>query len=169
MDERVKSAVWQQLGAAIDTLADAIDLCPDDQWTMFVYRDEDDERFGQFWFVAYHCVFWLDRFLQGGDNAAFLPPAPFIRGRLPDAPYTKADVRGYLTRCRQQGQVIIEALTDESAFRICKYEWMEPTFLELMMYVMRHLMEHSAELTLRLGEQGVTGMDWIAQARETAT
>jgi hypothetical protein len=169
MDERLKTALWQQYGAAIDTLADMIDLCPEPLWTAFVYKDEEDERFGQFWFVAYHAVFWLDMFVTGSDNASFLPPAPFVRGRLPDAPYAKADVRGYLDQCRQKAQSIIEALTDETAFRICKYEWMEPTFLELQMYTMRHLMEHAAELGLRLGEHDVTGMDWIAKARETAS
>ena len=169
MDTRLKTALWQQYGAAIDTLTDAINLCPASLWTAVVYKDEEDERHGQFWFVAYHAVFWVNLFLEGADHAAFQPPAPFIRGRLPDAPYTKEDVRRYLDHGRQKAQATIEALTDESASRICKFNWMEPTFFELMMYTMRHLMEHAAELTLRLGEHDVTGMDWIAKARETAS
>lgn len=169
MDTRLKTALWQQYGAAIDTLADTINLCPESLWTAVVYKDEEDERFGQFWFVAYHAVFWLDRFLDGADNAAFQPPAPFIRGRLPDAPYTQDAVRGYLNQTRQKCQSTIEALTDEAAYRTCKYDWMEPTFLELQLYCMRHLQEHAAELGLRLGEHQVAGLDWIAKARETAS
>lgn len=169
MDTRLKTALWQQYGAAIDTLADAINLCPDPLWTVVVYKDEEDERFGQFWFVAYHAVFWLDIFLEGADSKAFQPPAPFIRGRLPDAPYPKDLVRGYLNQCRQKCQSIIDALTDEATYRIYRYDWMEPTFLELQLYCMRHIQEHAAELALRLGEQEVAGLDWIAKAKDTAS
>jgi len=33
---------------------------------------------------------------------------------------------------------------------------------------MRHIQEHAAQLNLFLGEQGVTGQDWVPQAREKA-
>ncbi len=61
-----------------------------------------------------------------------------------------------------------EALTDEQAYRICTFDWMEPTFLELQIYSLRHIQEHAAQLNLVLGEHGVTGQDWVAQARDKA-
>jgi hypothetical protein len=33
---------------------------------------------------------------------------------------------------------------------------------------MRHIQEHAAQLNFYLGQQGVTGQDWVAQAREKA-
>jgi hypothetical protein len=43
---------------------------------------------------------------------------------------------------------------------------MELGFLELQIYTMRHVQEHAAQMNLLLGQNGVTGPDWIAQARE---
>src|SRR5688572_14007894 len=126
MDTMLKTSIWQQFGAAIDMLDNALNACPDALWTAALWDDPDEPRYGQFWFVAYHTLFWLDLFLTG-SAAGFAPPAPFIRGALPEKPYTKAEVGTYLKQCRQQCRVVIEALTDEKARQICTFEWMEPT------------------------------------------
>ncbi len=168
MDAAIKTSIWQQFGAAIDTLDDALNLCPDSMWTTSLWDDEEDPRYGQFWFVAYHTVFWLDLFLTGSSEG-FLPPPPFIRGRLPETLYTKQQVQTYLKDCRQKCKTTIGTLTDEKARQICTFEWMQPTFLELQLYCMRHIQEHAAQLHLVLGQKGVTGMDWIAKARDGAS
>lgn len=168
MDTELKTGVWQQFGAAIDTLEDAITLCPDHLWTAVLWKDTEDARYGQFWFIAYHTLFWLDLFLAG-TSEGFTPPAPFIRGKLPDEPYTKDQVRSYLDQCRRKCHSTIMALTDERARQRCTFEWMEPTFLELQLYSMRHAQEHAAQLSLLLGQHDVTGMDWVAKARDKAS
>jgi hypothetical protein len=165
MDTILKTSIWQQFGAAVDTLDDAINLCPDRLWSAVVWDDSEDARYGQFWFLAYHSLFWLDLFLTGSSEG-FLPPQPFIRGALPEKPYTKADVLAYLKECRQKSKATIQGLNDENAYRVCTFQWMEPTFLELQLYSMRHLMEHAAQLNYFLGQNGVSGQDWVAKARE---
>lgn len=165
MDTTQKTAIWQQFGATIDTLDDAISACPDRLWTAVVWDDEDDPKYGQFWFVAYHTLFWLDLFLTG-TSEGFAPPAPFIRGALPEDPYSKDEVSNYLRQCRQKCRSTIEGLTDESANKICTFEWMTPTFFELQLYSMRHVQEHAAQLNLVLGQNGITGPDWVAKARD---
>jgi len=164
MDTTVKTSVWQQFGAAIDMLGDAINLCPDHLWTFVVWKDPDDERYGQFWFVAYHALKWLDLFLTG-TMEGFAPPSPFIHGALPERPYTKDQILAYLGACREKCQSTIEALTDEKAQQRCVFEWMEPSFLELQLYSTRHVQEHAAQLSLVLGQHDVTGSDWVASAR----
>ncbi len=161
-----RASFWKQFGAAIDTLGDAIDLCPDHLWTVVVWKDPEDERYGQFWFIAYHTLFWLDLYLTG-TKEDFKPPSPFIRGALPEQPYTKDQIKAYLGVCRDKCQATLEGLTEERAQQRCVFEWMEPSFLELQLYSMRHVQEHAAQLSLVLGQQGVTGMDWIASARST--
>jgi len=167
MDTTLKTCIWQQFGAAIDTLDDAIRLCPDRLWTAVLWDDSEDARYGQFWFVVYHTVFWLDLFLTGSSEG-FAPPSPFIRGALPEKPYTKEEVRAYLTQCRQKSKAAIDALTDEKAYQICTFQWMEPTFLELQLYSMRHVQEHAAQLSYFLGRNGASGMDWIPKAKDDA-
>ncbi len=168
MDTWLKSLVWQQYGAALDMFDDAICLCPDHLWTANLWQDSDDTRYGQFWYIAYHTLSWLDLFLTGTQKG-FAPPAPFIKGKLPDTPYTKEQIKWYLDHCRAKSQSTIEGLTDEKARQRCVFEWMEPTFLELQLYSMRHIQEHGAQLNLMLGQHDITGQDWVAQAREVAT
>jgi uncharacterized damage-inducible protein DinB len=165
MDITTKNGLWQQFGAAIDMLDDAISMCPDHLWTASLWDDEDDPRYGQFWYIAAHTLSWLDLFLTG-SREGFTPPPPFIRGALPEQPYSKEDVNAYLRQCRQKCQAAIEGLTDEKARQVCTFPWMEPTYLELQLYSMRHVQEHAAQLNLVLGQHGVTGQDWVPYARE---
>jgi len=61
---------------------------------------------------------------------------------------------------------MIEALTEEQAARVCTFPWMQPTYLELQLYSMRHIQERAAQLNLILGHRGITGQDWVAKARD---
>lgn len=166
MDALFKNSLWQQFGAAIDTLEDAINLCPDHLWTVALWDDPDDAKYGQFWYITYHTLSWLDLFLTS-TYKDFRPPPPFVRGVLPEKPYTKDQICTYLNHCRRNCQSIIEGLTDEKARQVCIFEWMELSYFEMQLYNMRHVQEHAAQLNLVLGEHGVTGQDWIAQARNT--
>ena len=145
MEAELKTGVWLQYGAALDTLDDALNLCPDHLWTGQLWPDPEDERFGQVWYIASHTLVWTGLF-QTGSSQGFVPPPPFIRGRLPDQPYTKEHVQAYLVQLRREGQSIIEGLTDEKARQTCRFDWMEPNFLELQLYAMRHIQEHAAQL-----------------------
>ncbi len=166
MDAWLKTSVWLQYGAAMDMFEDALRLCPDHLWTASLWKDPDDPRYGQFWYIAYHTLSWADLFYTGTQEG-FAPPPPFIRGKLPDQPYTKDQVLTYLAQCRRKAKSIFENLTDEQATKRCIFEWMEPTYLELQLYAMRHFQEHGAQLNLFLGGQhDITGMDWVPQARE---
>lgn len=165
MDTTLKTSVWQQFGAAIDTLDEAIIACPDSLWSAVLWDDADDVRYGQFWFIAYHTLSWLDLFLTGSSKG-FAPPAPFIRGAFPEKPYTKAEVLTYLKLCRQRSKAAIETLTDEKAYQVCTFEWMTPTYLELQLYSMRHVQEHAAHFAYFLGRNGVSSLDWIATAKD---
>lgn len=157
--------VWNQYGAAMDMFDDALRLCPDHLWTGVVWNDNDDVRFGQFWFVAYHTVFWCDLFATG-TSEGFAPPPPFVRGELPSQPYAQEQIRAYLGACREKCRAILLALTGEQAQQKCVFPWMEPAFLELQIYALRHVQEHAGQLSLFLGQHGVTGFDWVATARQ---
>jgi len=168
MDINYRTIVWNQYGAAIDMLEDAIRLCPDHLWTASLWKDTEDVQYGQFWFIAYHSLFWTDLYLTGSSEG-FAPPPPFIRGRLPDQPYTREQIHAYLGECRKKCQSTIQALTDEKAQQRCVFKWMEPSFLELQLYAMRHVQEHAAQLSLFLGQHAVEGFDWVASARNSAS
>ena len=51
-----KKIIWQQFGAAIDMLENAMLACPDQVWY-------DRSRQPEFWYMVYHTLFFLDFYL----------------------------------------------------------------------------------------------------------
>ena len=161
-----KTIVWQQFGAAINMLENALHACPDQLWRDNLWDDPTDTpEYTEYWFIVFHVLFWTDLYLSGARREDFLPPAPFIRGSLPEKPYTKEELQTYLEHCRQKGRSIFEVLTDEKADQRCEFPWGEEvSFAELQLYSMRHIQEHASQLSLHLGEKGVPAPDWVARA-----
>ena len=90
MDVIWKEALWSQFGATIDMLGNALRACPDELWTAHMWHDPAMQpEFSDFWYIAYHTLFWMDLYLSGTDEG-FIPPEPFDlneldpRGLLPD-------------------------------------------------------------------------------------
>jgi len=169
-----RTIIWQQFGAAIDMLDDALRACPDELWRDRLWEDTSRwPGFSQFWYVVYHALFWLDLYLTGAEEG-FAPPAPFTlieqddEGPMPERPYTKDELQAYLAYCRQKCQATIEALTDEAAQRRCRFGWGEVSFAELLLYNMRHVQEHASQLSLRLGQKVGSAPDWETKARSSA-
>jgi hypothetical protein len=173
VDTNLKTSLWQQFGASIDYLADTIRACPDELWSAALWQsyDQKPER-AQFWYVAYHTLFWLDLYLTGTEEG-FLPPAPFTlieqdeNGPIPERVYTKSELLDYLVGCRQRCKATIEALTDETAARLCWFGWGEVSFLELFPYNMRHVHGHASQLNMLLGQNGIPTPDYPPRAGES--
>ena len=165
-----KTIIWQQFGAAIDMLDNALRACPDELWRdrLVTWHDSTDEPgYMDFWDTVYHALFWLDLYLSGTQEG-FAPPAPFVAGSLPEKPYTKEELQAYLQHCHQKCQATIAALTDEKASQWCKFPWVELSFAELQLYNMRHVQEHAAQLSLFLGQKVGSAPDWVTQAESRA-
>ncbi len=174
-----RTALWLQFGAAIDTLEGALLACPDSLWNERLWRDPPPPyfppAFSEFWYVTYHTLVWLDLYLSGVPEEDFAPPAPFAQGEIdsaeaaPEQPYTREQLRAYLTSTRQKCHATLAALTDEQARRIVEYPWSQGkvvTYLELLLYTLRHVQEHAAHLSLFLGQHAVPSVpDWVARAK----
>jgi len=155
--------LWAQFGAAIDTLGNAMRACPEELWA-------DRSRQPEFWHVAYHTLFFLDLYLAGSLEG-FTPPAPFTlseldpAGILPERPYTKDELASYLAYCREKCRTAIETLTDEAARRRCPFDWVDLSFAELLLYSMRHVQHHAAQLNLILRQATGGAPRWVFQAK----
>jgi len=165
MDRDLQHIIWLQFGAALDMLRDAVHACPDGNWQDSLWDDPtDDPRYTEFWFIVFHTLYWTDRYLSGSPEG-FLPPPPFIRGALPEQPYSREGVLTYLSEVREKCRSTLEALTSETANAVCQFPWGEEVgFLELQLYSMRHVQEHASQLSLHLGRQGISAPDWVARA-----
>src|SRR5512143_299081 len=69
MDATLKTIIWRQFGAAIDMLENAMRACPEVVWS-------DRTRQPEFWYIAFHTLFYLDCYLSE-SLSAFAPPPPF--------------------------------------------------------------------------------------------
>ena len=174
-----KTALWRQYGAAIDMLDNALVACPASLWRERLWRDppppEFPPQFAEFWYVTFHTLVWLDLYLSGVPEEDFAPLAPFSQGVLdsaeaaPEQPYTREELRAYLASMRQKCHTTLAALTGEQARRPVEYPWSEGqpvSFLELLLYTMRHVQEHAAQLSLFLGQHGIPSedLDWSVRA-----
>lgn len=165
MDTFWRTTIWQQFGAAIAALEEAMHVCPDDLWN-------DRSQPLEFWYVTYHTLFWLDLYLSGSVEG-FTPPDPFTldeldpAGLLPERPYTKNELQHYLDHCRQKCRATLETLTEEKARQRCAFSWIEFSFAELLLYNMRHVQEHAAQLNLILGEKTGSAPGWVAREKSS--
>ncbi|HLI08039.1 MAG TPA: DinB family protein [Ktedonobacteraceae bacterium] len=178
MDSLWRGALWQQFGATIDMLENALLACPGSLWSQQLWRAPSDNslpsEFAEFWYITYHTLFWLDLYLSGAREEDFTPHAPFIWTELdppvsPQRPYTREELHAYLVYLRQKCQAAVTGLSDEKARQQVDYPWMEGnpvSYLELQLYNMRHVQEHAAQLNLFLGQNAVDGVsDWVPQAK----
>jgi hypothetical protein len=163
MDAFWKGLVWSQFGASIDMLENAIRACPDDLWG-------DRSRQPEFWYVAYHTLFFLDLYVAGSDEG-FAPPAPFTlsemdpTGVLPDRVYAKEELQSYLDHGREACRAAIASLTEERARARCSFSWIEMSYGELLLDNMRHVQHHAAQLNLVLRQRTDSAPRWVARTK----
>jgi hypothetical protein len=165
------SLLWQQFGAAIDMLEDAILACPGAVWSNPSERPEwlSNDVVG-FWYVAYHALFFLDFYLSDSPEG-FAPPAPFNldeldpAGLLPERPYTKEELQSYLEHGRRKCRAAIEGLTEQKARRRCGFNHLDLSVAELFLYNMRHVQHHAAQLNLILRRTTSSAPRWVAKTK----
>lgn len=158
-----REMLWRQFAVPIDALGVALRCCPDSLWETQLWDDEPDQwvaaGFSAFWYLGYHTLFWLDLYLTGAEEG-FVPPAPFdlvemeANETLPRT-YTRAELLAYLDICRERCREAIAGMSAEQAHRTCRFPWGDVTYAELMLYTLRHVQEHAAQLHLFLGQNGV--------------
>ena len=160
-DSHVRTVLWDQLGAAIDMLENAIVACPDGLWS-------DREQQPEFWYLAYHTLFFLDYYLS--DTAeGFAPPTPFgleeldPAGVLPERPFTKDELLRYLAHDREKSRALVAALTDERAAETRTFVGRERPVLEWLLISMRHVQHHTAQLNLILRQQTDSAPEWVGR------
>ncbi len=160
MEKLLKQSLWNQFGASLDMLENAIRLCPQEYW--------DTEK--QFWYNAYHCLFFTDYYLTL-EPGTFSPPAPFSLSEfedvMPERTYTQAELLTYVNYCRRKCHDLISGLTAE----IAASHWINQSgkkdypLVELIIYNMRHVQHHAAQLNLILRHDIYNAPKWVSQAK----
>ena len=158
MDNSLKETLWKQFGASIDMLENALILCPDELWNTEA----------KFWYNAYHCLFYLDYYLTLEPDK-FAPLSPFTlsefdpSGAIPDQVYSKAVLLAYLQMNRKKCHDLIGNMTTEIAHKRWVNGYKNYSVIEILLYNMRHVQHHAAQLNLLL-RQGINNApSWVSQ------
>lgn len=159
MQNSLKESLWNQFGAGIDMLENAIKLCSAELW-------DTDKKF---WYNAYHCLFFLDYYLTM-KTATFAPPVPFTLSEFedttPERVYAKEELLAYLQFCRNKCHDFINGLTDETI----QHHWvnmsktMDYPVVEILLYNLRHVQHHAAQLNLILRQEINDAPGWVFRA-----
>ena len=157
----IKESLWKQFGASVDMLENAIMLCPIEHW--------DTDR--KFWYNAYHCLFFLDYYLSL-EPQNFSPPPPFTLSELgdmmPDRVYSKKELLSYLQSSRDKCHQLISGLTEEKL----SSRWINLpgtknySVLEILLYNIRHVQHHAAQLNLLLRQAIDNATSWVSRAKD---
>lgn len=159
----IQGALRSQFGASIQMLENAIDACPAGLWSDRGARPE-------FWYLAYHTLFWLDLYLTGTVQG-FESPAPFgleeldPAGVLPERPYRKDELQSYLRHCQGKCARTIEAMDAERAAELREFPWGTVSLFELHLYNLRHVQHGAAQLNLLLRQATDSAPRWVARGR----
>ena len=172
METSFKTTVWGQFGAAIDMLENAIAACPDEIWSDPSRRPEwvKNDIVG-YWYLVFHTLFWLDYYLSDVAKG-FTPPPPFTldeldpAGLLPDRPYTKRELQTYLEHGRRKCYEVIEALDEKRAFQSKTSTQPSLSVAELLLYNLRHVQHHTAQLNLILRQKTDSAPSWVSRTRK---
>ena len=160
MEKLLKESLWNQFGASLDMLENAIRHCPQENW--------DTDKL--FWYNAYHCLFFTDYYLTL-EPSTFAPPAPFSLSEfedvMPERTYTQAELLTYVEYCREKCHALLSNLTLELAAThwINVSETMDYPLIELILYNMRHVQHHAAQLNLILRQDIDDAPKWVSRGK----
>ncbi len=159
MDDTLRTALAPQFGGALAMLENAITACPDPLWS-------DHAREPQFWYVAYHTLFWLDFYLSETADG-FAPPPPFgleemdPAGLLPPRVYTRDELLAYLAHGRAKLRPRLAGLVGAAAHARVTIGSFDGSVAELQLYSLRHVHHHVGQLQLMLRHAGVEPPRWV--------
>ena len=161
-----RDATLGQLNAALRTLSECVERCPDEGWSEPVH----ELKFCQ---TAFHALFFTDLYLDDGidemkqqvfhkqhenvfrDYEEFSP-------KKPEHEYERPWMNLYIQHCRDKATRVVNAENAESLAQQVSFDWLEITRAEMHVYTLRHLEHHAAQLILRLRQQGVdVGGGWV--------
>lgn len=167
MVQELKENLWKQFGASIDMLKNAIELCPDEYWNT-------NKRI---LYYSYHTLLFLDYYLTSPAQE-IKPLLPFTLTEpenipegapddmVPERLYTRDEILGYLDFCRNKCYRVISGLTEEKLHARWVSAYKNYSFFEMLLYNMRHVQHHAAQLNLLL-RQGINDApDWVSRADE---
>ena len=161
----LRAVLKSQYLAALQMLRDAIELCPDGEWTRADWENP-------FWRVAYHTLFFTHLYLQPNEPAfraweshreyyqilGALPWPPHDMPKIGE-PYTREEVLSYCRVCEGMVNDAVDALDLLSPD--CGFWWYgKMSKAEHQIVNVRHIQHHAGQLIDRVRAATGRGVEW---------
>ena len=161
MSEKIQDVLQFQFTASLQMLGNAIGACPDEVWG-------DQISYYEFWYYAYHTIFWTDFYLSSIPEEEFSPPAPFTLSEfeadvLPPRVYSQPELLEYLESVKTKCKSHILGLTAENMMQHLKIGRRDYSHLEWLLYNLRHVQHHAAQLNLLLRQRTNSAPNWVSR------
>ncbi len=168
--EALKKILWSQFGATIDMLEQALELC----------TDELLQRNKKLFYVIFHTLIFLDYYLTipPKDFIPYLPfaevaedeiPAEAVDDLIPNRFYNQQELMGYLKVSREKCKNLILKLSNEPNLRFTEEMEegaMDYSLTEILLYNMRHIQHHTAQINLLLRAEINNASKWVGRTAE---
>ena len=128
-------------------------------------------RFGTLLFTRYSFSIFN---LSEKDEPQFRPPPPFGLSELedevvvPQPAYGKDELLDYLEHCRKRFDTVMAGMTEAWAVKACPIPYRAMSNGELLLYNMRHVQHHAAQLNLLLRQATNSAPDWVSKGGRKA-
>jgi hypothetical protein len=165
----IKAGIWQQFGASIDMLHNAINA----------FDPELLNKNPRIFYTIYHVLVFLDYYLAIPPKN-FTSPLPFTLQEIdaipadalddvvPDRIYTRDELLEYFRHTREKARTTIMNLTETSLHERFQEDdipgGMDYSTFEILLYNMRHVQHHTAQLNLFLRMNNESVPRWIGRA-----
>jgi hypothetical protein len=152
----ITAILISQYLASLEMLKQTITLCP-----LSIWNTPGDKN--RFWQVAYHALYFTHEYLADSPETF----TPWLKHReVYDfdveqvfEPYDKSTILEYLAFCQQHVTERVPQLNLEEP----EGHGRSMITLELHIYSIRHLMQHTGELMERLGTRTGAVIDWVGR------
>ena len=146
----IKKVIQSQYLASLAMLKQAIAKCPLNVW-------DDPQEKDRFWFVAYHTLYYAHRYLKAQDKGY----ARWERRQHSQqgVPFSKEEIFERLAFVEQDvaRQIPLMDLDGKSG-----YAGFLTNKLELQLYNIRHIQQHTGELYQRLSASNIK-LPWVSE------
>lgn len=159
-------AVWRQFGGALTMLDRAIDACPKSLW------ERPSEAMG-YWYLVYHTLFFVDHDLHPAEVAFESPSFDRFEYELSEVPppyevpYSRAELTPYLHQCSERVREVLGGLARGRVLDLRGGRRLEIPALEVVLYQLRHVQHHTAQLNAMLRGEGVEPPGWVRRGVES--
>lgn len=157
----IVSILISQYLASLEMLRQTIVACPEDMW------NAPDDR-NKFWQTAFHALYFTHEYLwenTPGDFVFWEKHRPGIEDFDPShevAPYDKEAILEYLAFYQRE---VVDKVPKMDLAAMEKSGDRSYTMLELQIYTIRHIMQHTGELLERLSGRTAKEIDWVGRVR----